>query len=436
MNVHEKIDHPDAVDIPSRYTYYKNIDGKGFKMLKKTSRFLFGSTNAELPPDIAQLYGTSLMKTDTLADHVVRDVYSQEGGAKLFSQVMKKGLDNVDVPRDEIPEALVNFYNAATTMPDWVDEDRLEKGIIVSQRLGRVGLYGLSTLGLLAGYSNPDLTKPLIATGYLTGDSTFRRVNFTSAYWMEVTESVEAIKRGGKGFNTAIHVRIKHALARKQILSQPDWQLNDWGVPINTSDSAITNFGFSSMLVISSKMLGFRITDEEFSDVLHLWRYIGYLMGDDDRLLPKTPEESLQTLGFVVAGNNNIPDKDSLRLAKDLIESFKQKGRGPKLEFTGRFKNMFYRAYAQYLISPQQHKDLELPTSYGLFLLLPLMQVPITAVLDNTRHYSKVLTPVYQKVGRRGQKQFMRNRFRIANTKYQSLSSNEQMIKKVGKATA
>lgn len=432
-NIHQKVDRPDALDVPSRYTYYKNLDSKSFKLLAKVAKFLFGAKNIEVSPELAKRHSEALMKSDTLADNMVRDLYGEGGGGpKLFNMVMKKGLDNAGVPREDIPESLVTFYNTVTTDPEWLDREQMARGIVVSQRLGRIGMYGLSMLGLLAGYSNPDLAKPLVATGYLTGDSTFRRVNFTSAFWMEVTESPDALKYGGKGFNTAIHVRLKHGLARKQILSQPDWQLNDWGVPINTSDSAITNLGFSTMLVMSSKLLGFRITNDDFADVLHLWRYIGYLMGDDDELLPKTAEEAMQAMGFVTAANDNIPDADSLQLAKDLIDSFKHKGRGPWLEFTGRFKNMFYRAYAQYLIPPEQHKALKLPSSYGLFLLLPLVQVPITLVLDNIRHYFNFLTPLYQKVGRRGQRIFMKNRFKIANTKNESLSSNDQIIKKSG----
>lgn len=426
MNIHNKIDNPDALDVPTRYTYYKNLSGKSYKLLSLVGRVAFGVKNAELPKDIADLHAKSLMKSDTLADDVVNDLYRDGGGgAKLFHKVMKEGLD----VEEEVPESLRKFYTQVTTIPDWVDHDRIARGVATSHRLGRIGMYGLAMLGLLAGYSNSDLGKPLVATGALTGDSTFNRINFTSAFWIEVTEDAHALDIGSKGFDTAVHVRIKHALVRRNILRKPDWQLNDWGVPINTSDSAITNVGFSCMLILSSKLLGFRITNEEFADVLHLWRYIGYLLGDDDRLLPKTAEEAVQALGFVAAGNDNIPDKDSITLANDLIDSFKQKGRGPALEFSGRFKNLFFRSYAQYLIPPAQHKGLKLPGSYGLFLVVALVQTPLILIVDNFRHYTKFLTPVFQKVGRRGQKIFIRNRFRIADAKYQNVSSNEAVAR-------
>lgn len=425
MDAHAKTTIDNAVDVPSRYTYEKNLKCQSYKLVALVGRILFGVKNAELPKATAELHASSLMRADTLADNVVNDLYKPDGGgAKLFKKVMEQGLD-ID---DNVPESMQIFYKQITTQPEWLDLERLDRGIKTSHRLGRIGMYGMAMLGLLAGYSNPDLGKPLIATGALTGDSTFKRINFTSAFWMEVTESVEALQLGGKGFDTAVNVRIKHGLARRHILSKEDWQLNDWGVPINTSDSAITNVGFSSMLVLSSKLLGFRITNKEFEDILHLWRYLGYLLGDDDRLLPKTTEDAIQALGFVAAGNDNIPDADSITLANALINSFKQKGRGSLLEFTGFFKNFFYRAYAQYLIPPPQHRGLKLPTSYGLMVLVALQAVVIAAV-DNTRHYTKIFTPIFQKIGRRGQHIFIRNRYRIADAKYEALSSNESIAK-------
>jgi|GEM_PF-1207379 len=425
MNIHRKISIEDAKDIPTRFTYHNNTVCGSFKLLSLVGRVLFGVKNPRLNDELVQLHAESLMKTDVLADEVARDVHLAGGDMpRLFKQVLHEGIGNKDVP-----ESVKNYYLAVHTIPPWLDKQRLKRGIETSNRTGRIGMYGLSMLGLLAGYSNPDLSKPLIATGYLTGDSTFNRVNFTSAFWMEVTESVEALEPGGVGFQTAINVRIKHALARHQILSQPNWKLNDWGVPINASDSAITNVGFSTMLVLAAKLLGFRITNEEYEDVLHLWRYIGYLMGDDDRLLPKTAEEGIQALGFITAGNDNVADRDSIQLANDLLNSFKQVGRGPYLEFSGVFKNLFYRAYAQYLIPPTQHKGLKLPGSYGLFLVIALVQTPLIALLDNFRHYTKIFTPLCVKIGRRGQRIFMRNRFRIARTQYNNLSSNAHIIK-------
>lgn len=413
-----------AVEIPTRFTYYKNLSSPGYKLLTKVGSIIFGVKNARMPDETVQLHAESLLRTDELSDNVVKDVYCEEGGgAKYIKTVFAEGLDK----HPDAPESLKAFYNSLHTEPEWLDWERIQNGIHTSHRVGRPGLYGLAMLGLLAGYSNSDLTKPLVATGALTGDSTFNRINFTSAFWMEVTNE-GALKPGSKGFETAVHVRLKHALVRRHIRNKDSWNTKDWGVPINLSDSAITNVGFSSMLVLSSRLLGFRITNKEFEDVLHLWRYIGHLLGDDDRLIPKTTEEAIQTLGFISAGNDNMPDKDSITLANDLIDSFKQKGRGTLLETTGFFKNFFYRAYAQLLIPPEQHKNLKLPSSYGLFLLILLIQTPIILLLDNIRHYTGI-DSIFRTIGRRGQNIFIKNRFRIANSQYKNLSSNESIMK-------
>lgn len=202
MNIHSKVNDANAVDIPSRYTYDKNLDSSSYKLLSLVARTLFGVKNTQLPEETAKLHAESLMQSDTLADNVVNDLYCESGGgAKLFKRVMQEGLD-ID---EDIPESLKVFYNTVTTEPEWLDRARLANGIATSQRVGRIGMYGLAMLGLLAGYSNPDLSKPLIATGALTGDSTFNRVNNTASFWIDVTESADSLNVGGKAFNTSMH---------------------------------------------------------------------------------------------------------------------------------------------------------------------------------------------------------------------------------------
>lgn len=418
----------EQLEYPTRFTYYNNLDCAAHKLLSLVGRFLFGVKDIEMPKERVMLHAAAMMKADELADRVAQDVYfGGKGGPALFNKVMKEGLD-ID---EEIPDSLRELYTQVTTEPEWLDRERLKRGIATQQRLGRVGLYGLATMGLLAGYNNPELGRPLIATGALTGDGSFNRINYTSAFWMEVTED-GGLDMHAKGFSTAVHVRIKHALVRHQLMNDEDnpWNIKDWGLPINTSDSAITNVGFSSMIVMGSRMTGFRVTNKEYEDILHMWRYVGYLMGDDDRLLPKTVEEGMQALGFVAAGNDNIPNEGSIRLGNDFLESFKQKGRGSFLEFTGFFKNLFYRCYASFMIPGPQHRALKLPGSYGLWLWIPLFQTPLIFLLDNFRHYTKVFNPLFKKLGRRGQNIFITNRFKIADSSYKNLSSNEDIIDK------
>ncbi|MCP4125191.1 MAG: DUF2236 domain-containing protein [Bacteroidetes bacterium] len=180
----------------------------------------------------------------------------------------------------------------------------------------------LGDLALCGGYANPDITKPLVFTGALKGENTFDRISETSQFWVDVTRK-GALEIGAKGFKVAIRVRMMHAIVRQRILQHKEWKNNEWGWPINEADSLSTNVGFSMAMIFGCKMLGFRISNRKIEAVLHLWRYIGFLMGDDHEWLPKNAAEGLQCLLLINLSNRNIPDEGSRELAMDYLMNFK-----------------------------------------------------------------------------------------------------------------
>jgi hypothetical protein len=99
----------------------------------------------------------------------------------------------------------------------------------------------------------------------------------------------------------------------------PRWDHAAWGTPVNQFDMAGTVLLFSHAVIEGLRQLGGRIEREEAEDLLHQWRYAGYLLGVRDELLSVT-EADAQQLWEMIQGTQAPPDEDSRALARALIE--------------------------------------------------------------------------------------------------------------------
>jgi hypothetical protein len=105
-----------------------------------------------------------------------------------------------------------------------------------------------------------------------------------------------------------------HGLIRKRIEATPGWRSDQWGTPINQADMIVTSLAFSYVFLAGHRALGFRFSRDEVRAYLHLWRYVGYLMGIDDAQLPSTEEEAARMLVLALT-LQAPPDDDSRALA-------------------------------------------------------------------------------------------------------------------------
>ncbi len=58
-----------------------------------------------------------------------------------------------------------------------------------------------------------------------------------------------------------------------------------WGRPMNQFDLAMTNLAFSSVVLLGIRALGIFPSKQETESFLHFWRYVGWLMGIDEKWL-------------------------------------------------------------------------------------------------------------------------------------------------------
>jgi hypothetical protein len=245
---------------------------------------------------------------DPLADALVA---SMPAAKAAFAEALDKGIEHVHNPPPEVRR----FFEAVEAAPYWLDHDRLERGARAITRTGLLGLFPLGDMSLMGGYLASRATKSLVATGQIE-HMAGRRLIETAAWWIDVTTPGK-LRRGESGYTSALRIRLVHAHVRAAMNRRPDWDYEAWDRPVNQVQTVGTLLLFSLVFVLGTQLLGIRYTDRERADILHLWRYVGWLMGVDEELLPANEEDAWRLL-WLLAATEFIPDDDSKRLAKAL----------------------------------------------------------------------------------------------------------------------
>lgn len=256
---------------------------------------------------------------DPLADAVASQV--REHGAAPFDLALTHGIAAV---ADASPE-LAAFFRSVEHTPYWVDRRRLARGARAITRTGLLSLFPLGDISLMGGYLASRATKSLVGTGAIENAAT-RRLLETATWWIDVT-TPGALEPGAPGYAAALRIRLVHAHVRAAMHARPDWDYDAWDHPVNQVQTVGTLLLFSQVYVLGMRLLGVRYTAGERADILHLWRYVGWLMGVDDALLPATEDDAWRLL-WLLASTEFIPDGDSRRLASALLDTHAGVGDG------------------------------------------------------------------------------------------------------------
>lgn len=323
-------------------------------------------------PDEALLdqIGRRMMTRDELAADLVRamrrtrpaaredagDAAREDGGRVTMAQfrtALEAGIDAVP----DAPPALSRFFAEVDRVPDWVDWEELERGARAVRRLGRTADDVLLQLSLIGGYrfgGPPDL---LVATGGLSGPTAMRRLGET-ALWSVAVIQPGAMRRDGRGFQLTVHVRLMHALLNDRFEGNGRWDRDQWGLPVSQADLAGTLGLFNSTLLLGARALGWLVTPAESRAVMHLWRYIGWLMGvDEDWLCTTERQQNAFNYHILLAQADVTPA--GAALAGALV-----KGEATlDGSVHGRYKRQRLLSMLRYFLGAQGLRDLGLPPS-------------------------------------------------------------------------
>ncbi len=257
-----------------------------------------------------------LMRTDPLADAAALAFESMKPG-EGFAQV-ERALEHGIAGVPDAHPAIAALFREVERVPPWVDFGVVDRA---GELLLRSGAFGGLILGLQSlpyGYASPGGNKPLAFSGRLTEQAP-RRLSETSRFVHAVCLP-GGLRRGGEAFAICVKVRVMHARVRRLLWQSGKWDRDAWGEPINQHDMVATTMLFSLVVLDGLRKLGFRVSPTEAQRYVHLWRYVGWLLGTDYELLFATEAEGLK-LADLIMKTQGPPDEDSRALTKALFES-------------------------------------------------------------------------------------------------------------------
>lgn len=320
------------------------------------------------PEDVAR-YGEYLWQGDALADKLAHQFH--EMGMQPAMKMLGEAL-NGSMPK-AAPAELRALMKQVEAEPLWLNKTLLETGARLTQRSGMLGEYVLSCVSLMGGYRSAAANKPIAFTGQLDYMAS-RRLAETAKFSFDVTRS-GGLERGAAGFKAAIKVRMMHAHVRMMLDRSPKWRHAEWGLPINQADLVATNVLFSAVYLGGLRVLGLQISDEESAGVMHLWRYIGWLMGVDENLLPITEEEGTRTAWL--AGVTQPPaDDDSRLLGQALMNVPLERAETPFEKAAAWFEIQLRSGFSRMVLGDKAGDNLGLPNNplkYAIALTTPVV---------------------------------------------------------------
>ena len=318
--------------------------------------------------------------------------------------------------------AFITLQSQFSSHPNWYNPQLAQIGAVAYRRYPLMLIWLLRNVALMAGYSIPALSLPLIQTGALMHDA-LPRLMRTYAYILAVSEHAhldnrtahtpftEVLAIGSEGWRQSIKVRQIHTLVRQNLLkgkltsangvitddaqhhhADGSWNTDYWGVPINQTDMVATHLQFSLLIMRGLRLLGARISSEEAEGILHLWNLASYWMGVDLQRLPKDETACWEWL-YTYLSIQQLDFKMGRPLAKALHDLPRQlMGEDNR---KGRFVEMVNASVTRTLVGDDIGDGLELPKSKIRFGVLS--SVPILFALDTARqHNSKVADKLEQ----------------------------------------
>lgn len=275
-------DVPGRTAPPSRFREAEARGARLGRVLRRLGRV------REVDEPLMERIGVAMTQHDEVGARLARALRAPAGSPDrvTMGQLRRALADGVDTVPDA-PPALRDFFACVEATPDWVDPVLLERGAAVYRRFGQNAADVLLQLSLIGGYrfgGPPDL---LVATGGLAGDSTRRRLGETQKWTASVSEP-GAMQRAadgtwGEGWRLTVHVRAMHALVDASFVDR--WDVERWGLPVNQADQAATLGLFDAVVLLGVRVLGVPVSADDSRAVMHLWRYVGWLLGVDEQWL-------------------------------------------------------------------------------------------------------------------------------------------------------
>lgn len=313
-------------------------DADHFKNFWETGngKELIGFSGAQVNFNDFERFAKYYYHVDEIGDEVVRDIYFTQSFSEASKQIesyIRNGISD----DDDIPESVKTLFGQTQSVLEWVDFDLIKSGAELCMRCNVDSLISLRDYCLIGGYDYAHLNKPLIVTEALKKGAV-KRLSETLDFWVNVTRR-DSLMIHQKGYEFAIKTRLIHSYARLSIRKHyKNWDTKNWGEPINSWDMMATYIGFSLVFLYSLKKLGNTYSDKEEKGLFQLWKYVGYLLGIPEELLPDDKKQATEYF-YLWTSVQPPADKDSVLLAHSLLNESLE---NPILKFNFQRRNLRY----------------------------------------------------------------------------------------------
>jgi ER-bound oxygenase mpaB/B'/Rubber oxygenase, catalytic domain len=257
------------------------------------------------------------LTADDLGRAVLEDFVSMDGasGRRMLAKALDEGIESVDDP----PASLVALFEQLDHPPAWVDWEQLRRGSIAYFRAGPLVSFAL-TCSVIAGSERAyGITRPIIFTGRLEAKAYTRAKETTR--WLVAATRPDGMRRYSEGFKLTVQVRLLHAMVRRTISRSPQWDWDEWGMPLCDADGLYAiSYDFTQAMVDALSKVGVRFSRQELEDIYALWRYVGWVMGVPEHLLHRDYAEG-RTFADLYLALDPGPDAECSALMHALIRT-------------------------------------------------------------------------------------------------------------------
>ena len=225
-------------------------------------------------------------------------------------------------PSDRLPHELIDYLNKSDTVSA-EDLKAIKKGQRLFSRHGHLILLILVCGSLPTSYAVPKGVKVLKGTKRLQNRPN-RRLWETAQMVVNIM-GPGGLSPQGRGVRTAQKVRLMHAAIRHVVLSEsnPAWDIDTFGRPVNQEDMAGTLQLFSTFVMDGLENLGLWIDPEEKVGYFRAWQVVGRIMGVHPDLIPATPEEAAE-LNALIWTRQKGPSQDGRDMLAALLSFLKK----------------------------------------------------------------------------------------------------------------
>ena len=192
-----------------------------------------------------------------------------------------------------------------------------------------------------------------------------------------------------------MHARVNRAMLDK------GWDVRVKGLPVNQADMAATNGLFSATFLLGTGVLGIPHPPGDARAVMHLWRWIGRVMGVDGDFLHERPRRTLRDMYHFLL-TSPPPGPESVELADSLLASYGLTAYPRLARVRRRLELARHRSTATYLNGPAGMTELGQRAAAPWY---PLLVIPANLLA----HTAAAFSPAWrERLERRGDRRIRR----------------------------